>query len=91
MSSSLMSNRPFADSLAVQPKLHTNCNVLCAPNCAKLEKTIPNIMPYDTGANYKMQYHKVPQYLNSACLPFSQEYYSLGSFDHLRYSSFEQG
>jgi hypothetical protein len=41
--------------------------------------------------NYKMQYHKVPDYLNSACIPFSQDFFSMKSFDTLRYSSFDTG
>lgn len=48
-------------------------------------------MPYDIGANYKMKYHSVPTYLNSACLPFCQEFFSMPSYDHLRYSNYEHG
>ena len=27
----------------------------------------------------------VPEYLNTACLPFAQSYYSMDSYDKLRY------
>ena len=48
-------------------------------------------MPYDQSMNYKMQYHKVPEYLNAACIPFSQQYFSMGNYDDMRYSSFDHG
>lgn len=77
--------------MAVANKGFSNCNALQKPNCSKLLKTIPNIMPFDIGTNYKMKYHQVPSYLQAACVPFSQELFSLESYDLLRYSSFETG
>ena len=48
-------------------------------------------MPLDQDLNYKMQYHDVPSYLNSACIPFSQQYFSVTHYDKMRFSSFNQG
>lgn len=31
-------------------------------------------------------YHRIPNYLNAACLPFAQQFYSKYSYDYLRYS-----
>lgn len=87
----MQSHRPFPDGLASFPKHHTNSNGLFKSNCTKLAKSIQNIMPYDIGINYKMHYHKMPTYLNSACLPFSQEYFSISSYDQMRFSKFEEG
>jgi hypothetical protein len=67
-----MSHRPFEDGLATTGMHHTNSNLLNRQNCEALAKTIPNIMPYDIGLNYQMQYHKVPGFVQAACLPFSQ-------------------
>jgi len=67
----LMTCRPFQDGIAVGPMMYTNNHSLHRPNCGNLMQTIPSIMPYDIGTNYKMQYHNVPSYLKPACLPFS--------------------
>ena len=89
ISSAHMTNRPFADGLAVSSKHHTGAHVLNQSNCNGLKETIPNIMPYDQSMNYKMQYHRVPEYLNAACIPFSQQYFSVSNYDQMRYSSFD--
>jgi hypothetical protein len=86
-----MTSRPFQDGQAVSKKHHTNSHLLNRKNCLGLKETIPNIMPYDQSMNYKMQYHRVPEYLNAACIPFSQEYFSIKNYDTLRYSSYEHG
>ena len=39
------------------------------------------MLPYETNI-----YHDVPPYLNTACLPFAQQYYSVEEFDMIRYS-----
>ena len=38
-------------------------------------------MPFESNIH-----HEVPSYLNTASLPFLQHYYSLDSFDELRFS-----
>ena len=52
-------------------------------------------MPFDSGTtykkNYNMHYHEVPRYLNAACIPFTQEYFSQNEYDQIRYSSYVNG
>jgi len=61
-------------------KLHyTNCNLLVEPNTQNLKQTIPKILP-DLSTALKWQH---PSYMNVACLPFAQNFFSLGSYTEL--------
>ena len=92
-----MTKRPAANGLAMSQPLFTNCNVLNASNTQNLNLTVPKIMPNSTNTNiYNMMigpsqasdqsfYQEHPNYLNVACLPFAQQYYSLDTFNQLRY------
>jgi hypothetical protein len=91
ISQNLLMCRPFQDGIAVGPMSHTNNHSLHKPNCGKLLQTIPSIMPYDIGSNYKMQFHQLPTYLKPACLPFSQQYFSSNYYNEQRYSSYDEG
>ena len=89
---SLMTQRPTVDGLAMSRKLYSNCNLLNASNTQNLDLTVPKIMPQtnhmsNMTANRTDQdfVHKHPNYLNVACLPFAQQFYSLDSFNNLRY------
>ena len=85
--------RPSVDGMANAPKLYTNCNALNASNTQNLAITIPRILPSHTNQmsgpqskNREYDFaHETPNYLNVACLPFAQQFYSLDSFDELRY------
>ena len=96
VSGQLMTRRPAVDGVAVSQKLYTNCNVLNASNTHNLKLTVPKIMPSApaqagfqgrsiTNNSEHDFMHVHPNYLNVACLPFAQQFYSLGSFDNLRY------
>lgn len=77
----LMTTRPVADGYAIGKRLPVNCNVLAKPNTKSLMQTLPSVMQYESNI-----YHDVPSYLNTACLPFAQQFYSMPGFDHIRYS-----
>ena len=55
--------RPFQEGLAVSKKHEVNSHQLHKKNAQTLNQTIPNIMPFDSDINYRMQYHKIPCYL----------------------------
>jgi len=38
-----------------------------------------------------MQYHKIPSYVQAACLPFTQQEFSMPKYDSMRYSSYDGG
>lgn len=61
-----MDTRPTAEGLAIGKKLPINCNVFAKTNTKSLHHTLPTVMPFESNI-----YHEIPNYLNSACLPFS--------------------
>ncbi len=82
LSDHLMVSRPMAEGFAQGRKLPVNCNVLVKSNTKLLNHTIPSVFPYESSF-----YHQIPTYLNTACLPFAQQYYSLESANEPRYST----
>lgn len=68
-------------------KLHyTNCNLLHASNTQNLKETIPKILPElrtSTKTTLDRFQHQQPSYLNVACLPFAQNYFSLEKYAEL--------
>ena len=58
--------------------------MLTTENTMNLKKaTLSQVLPfYDSNMEYLEE--QVPPYLNTACIPFIQQYYSLDSFDNLR-------
>lgn len=76
LGSHLFQTRPLADGLASGKSLPVNCNVFAKSNTKQLIHTLPAVLPYESNI-----YHEIPSYLNIACLPFSQHYYSLNTFD----------
>lgn len=72
----LMSQRPFQDSLALGLKGHSNFNELHPSNCHGLNETMPNLLPYDQDRQELEPAIESPHYLNAACLPFVQHFFS---------------
>mmetsp|Transcript_27432 Transcript_27432/g.26499 ORF Transcript_27432/g.26499 Transcript_27432/m.26499 type:complete len:101 (+) Transcript_27432:703-1005(+) len=72
----------MAEGYALGKKLPVNCNVFSKSNTSNLNHTIPSVVPQESNT-----FHQIPTYLNTGCLPFTQQYYSLESLDHSRYST----
>jgi len=83
-SDKLLQTRPLADGLAVGRRVPVNCNVLTVENTMNLKRqTLSQVLPfYDSNVAYLEE--QVPPYLNTACVPFVQEYFSLENFDEMR-------
>ena len=84
--------RPVSvEGMASSKMSHSNSNILNENNTGNLQFTVDKILPEHSisaiSAQQKIQEnfsHRHPSYLNVACLPFAQYYYSLDSYDEFR-------
>lgn len=86
---SLRQQRLAMEGQALGRAHFTNCNLLHASNTANLEQTIPKILPelrtqtkFTKEIRQRYQ-HKQPNYLNVACIPFAQNFFSLDRYTEL--------
>jgi hypothetical protein len=92
LSSCMQTSRPIADGLALGRRLPINCNVLARTNTRSLkDSTLKQVLPYLDSGNLGYLESQVPNYLNAACLPYVQQYYSVENLDELRYSGRTNG
>ena len=48
--------------------------------------TLPQVIPY-LDSNMEYLEEQVPSYLNTACLPFVQQYYTLDNLESIKYQN----
>lgn len=86
-SSGLRQQRLAMEGQALGKRHYANCNLFSAPNTQNLQQTIPKILPelqLSTKVPGASRFnHKHPTYLNVACLPFAQNYFSLDDYNDL--------
>jgi hypothetical protein len=79
----LLATRPIADGLAIGKRLPINCNVFAKQNTRTLKMTtLPQVLPNYLDTHME---EEIPPYLNTACLPYVQQYYTYENFDVQRY------
>lgn len=81
----MMSHRPFEESMAVTHKHWTGSTHLNQTNTHHLNRTALSRLGQEH-MNEPILPQRTPRYLNSACVPFVQEYFSVPSYERIRQS-----